>query len=172
MEKSFDYEIYLTSIYTFISRDSKFTKFLKEMVSQNELVADPTTDRLEELAKIIDNALNAIIKLSESVSEQFNKFENRFDIIDKRISQLDPYKKGVSDHVPKIESEKTIDLLQPSKPLASLIPPKLKDLSPPPEPVLSSTTQNTAQLTPGQTLRSSIIDELKDLFSRVKKQDY
>lgn len=189
MNEDFDYEIYLTSIYTFISREPKFTKFLKEMVTQKDLVADPTLDKIEELGKIVNNSLNAIIKLSERVTEQFNAYEARFIFLEKKLMALefkDQVDAGkITDYDSEAAKQQVLKSLSKSQgasastnqislnPADSLNPPPMPKLNPPPTaPVASSSNNHGASNERGPSLRGTIIQELKDLFTKVKEQKY
>lgn len=172
----FDYEVYLTSIYSVISKEPKFSKFIKEMVNERDLVVDPTLAKIEELGRIIENALKAIITLSESVSEQFKEVDARFNRLEDQIrSNLLSAK--ISDQLPRLEGE--IPAKTPSKEAAqsqySSSLPALPSLHPPPSsmippPVESSIAHSTSAFQ--KNVRSAIISELKQLFTQVKKQEY
>ncbi len=150
-EKKFDYEIYLTSIYSVITKEPQFAKFLKEMVNDRDLISDPTKDKIESLGGIIDHALNAIVRLSESVSKQFNDIDTRFRDLETRI-QTSPEKITVA-----------------SSPTSPVKLPPIIVKPPPPPPPTTEPTLGVAKLATGATLRGTIISELKELFSKAKE---
>ncbi len=47
------------------------------MVDEGNFVANPRVDRVEALGEVLNNTLNSFIKLSESVSRQFNEINSR-----------------------------------------------------------------------------------------------
>ena len=174
--KVFDYEVYLTSIYSVISREPKFSKFIKEMVNDRDLVVDPTLAKIEELGKIIENALKAIITLSESVSQQFKEVDVRFSQLENQLKSYTP-SSGNIDNLPNLEVgiQQKVSSVAPKLPQyrTSLPPPPLLRPPPPstiPPPVESSSLHNKADFQ--KNVRSAIISELKQLFTQVKKQDY
>jgi len=82
-----DYEIYLTSIYSLISNEPKFAKYLKN-VMQSSSLTDPTVRKVEGLGKILEETMNAVIRLSESISLQLMDFDNRLKVIESGAFQL------------------------------------------------------------------------------------
>jgi len=69
-------EIYLTSIYSLISNEPKFSKYLKEVMKGHSL-SDPTVKKVDGLGNIIEDTLNVVVKLSESISLQLSAIEHR-----------------------------------------------------------------------------------------------
>ncbi|MHA2183807.1 MAG: ADP-ribosylation factor-like protein, partial [Promethearchaeota archaeon] len=65
---NFDIEIYLTSIYSMISREPQFAKYIKNLMSSHYSLTDPTVRKVEGLGKTLEETLNAVIRLSESIS--------------------------------------------------------------------------------------------------------
>jgi GTPase SAR1 family protein len=174
--KEFDYEVYLTSIYSVISREPKFSKFIKEMVNERDLVVDPTLAKIEELGKIIEHALRAIVTLSESVATQFKEIDARFSRLEQHL-KTHPLSSEISSKLPRLEAG-TQQERPPITPIyyphgASLpTPPSLRPPTPStiPPPVESSTPFDRSAFQ--KNVRSAIISELKQLFTQVKKQDY
>ncbi len=82
----FDYDIYLTSIYSLISNEPKFSKYLKETMKATNSLTDPTANKLEGLGKVLEETMNAVIKLSESITIQINNIDNRLRAIESRAS--------------------------------------------------------------------------------------
>jgi signal recognition particle receptor subunit beta len=174
--KMFDYEVYLTSIYSVISREPKFSKFIKEMVNERDLVVDPTLAKIEELGKIIENALKAIITLSESVSQQFREVDARFNWLEGQLKDYALFSENI-DNISNLEAgtQQNLSPVAPKPPQyrTSLPPPPLLHPPPPttvPPPVESSSLHNKGDFQ--KNVRSAIISELNQLFTQVKKQEY
>jgi small GTP-binding protein len=74
---TFDIEIYLTSIYSMISREPQFAKYIKNLMSSHYSLTDPTVRKVEGLGKTLEETLNAVIRLSESISTQLNDLDSR-----------------------------------------------------------------------------------------------
>jgi len=80
--REFEYDIFITSIYNLVSSEPKFSKYLKDVLREQQSLSDPTLKRVEGIGKILDTTLNAIIRLSESIN-------TRLDEIDLRITNLE-----------------------------------------------------------------------------------
>ncbi|MHA2008220.1 MAG: ADP-ribosylation factor-like protein [Promethearchaeota archaeon] len=81
-EFEFQVEIYLTSIYSLISREPQFAKYIKNMMSTHYSLTDPTVRKVEGLGKTLEETLNAVIRLSESISTQLNDLDSRLRAIE------------------------------------------------------------------------------------------
>ncbi len=84
----FRIDIYLTSIYSLISREPQFAKYIKNLMSANYSLADPTVRKVEGLGKTLEETLNAVIRLSESISTQLNELDNRLRAIESVAFQV------------------------------------------------------------------------------------
>ncbi|MFX1388602.1 MAG: ADP-ribosylation factor-like protein [Promethearchaeota archaeon] len=84
----FDIEIYLTSIYSLISREPQFAKYVKKLMSSSYSLTDPTVRKVEGLGKTLEETLNAVIRLSESLSTQLNDLDNRLRAIESGAFQV------------------------------------------------------------------------------------
>jgi GTPase SAR1 family protein len=84
----FDVEIYLTSIYSLISREPQFAKYVKNLMSTSHSLTDPTVRKVEGLGKTLEETLNAVIRLSESISIQLNDLDNRVRAIESGAFQV------------------------------------------------------------------------------------
>lgn len=84
---NFDYEIYLTSIFNLISNEPKFSKYIKEVMKSHYSITDPTVLKVEGLGKILEETMNAIIRLSESISLSINDIDTRLTAIENSMSQ-------------------------------------------------------------------------------------
>jgi hypothetical protein len=83
----FDFEIYLTSIFSLISNEPRFSKYIKNIMKANA-ITDPTYKKVDGLAKILEETMNAIIKLSESISKQLNDIDSRLSAIESGAFQI------------------------------------------------------------------------------------
>jgi len=87
-KNDFHIEIYLTSIYSLISREPQFAKYIKNLMSASYSLADPTVRKVEGLGKTLEETLNAVIRLSESLSTQLNEIDNRLRAIESGAFQV------------------------------------------------------------------------------------
>ncbi len=85
---NFKLEIYLTSIYSLISREPQFAKYIKNLMNASHSLADPTVRKVEGLGKTLEETLNAVIRLSESLSTQLNEIDNRLRAIESGAFQV------------------------------------------------------------------------------------
>ncbi|MEE9379524.1 MAG: ADP-ribosylation factor-like protein [Candidatus Lokiarchaeia archaeon] len=87
-KNDFHIEIYLTSIYSLISREPQFAKYVKNLMNTTYSLADPTVRKVEGLGKTLEETLNAVIRLSESLSTQLNEIDNRLRAIESGAFQV------------------------------------------------------------------------------------
>ncbi len=83
-----DLEIYLTSIYSLITREPQFAKYIKNLMSSTHSLTDPTVRKVEGLGKTLEETLNAVIRLSESISTQLNDIDRRLRAIESGAFQV------------------------------------------------------------------------------------
>ncbi len=81
-------EIYLTSIYSLISREPQFAKYIKKLMNSNYSLTDPTVRKVDGLGKTLEETLNAVIRLSESISIQLNDIDRRLGAIESGAFQV------------------------------------------------------------------------------------
>jgi small GTP-binding protein len=81
-------EIYLTSIYTLISREPQFAKYIKNLMTSSHSLMDPTVRKVDGLGKTLEETLNAVIRLSESISTQLNDIDRRLRAIESGAFQV------------------------------------------------------------------------------------
>ncbi|MFW9988479.1 MAG: hypothetical protein ACFFC3_07475, partial [Candidatus Odinarchaeota archaeon] len=79
--RKFDYEIYLSSIYSILAKEPKFSRYLKETM---EKTATLTDYKLEGMSSVLESTLNGIIRLSEVVMGQFNELDRRLKNLEDR----------------------------------------------------------------------------------------
>jgi len=78
----FVYETYLSSIYSVVSHEPQFSKLLKEATKANYSLTDPTMRKIEGMAKTLEETMNAVIRLSESISTQLDTMDSRLRAIE------------------------------------------------------------------------------------------
>jgi small GTP-binding protein len=84
----FDYEAYLTSIFSLISNEPQFSKYLKEVMASTDSLTNPTLKKVEGLGKTLEETMNAVIRLSESISRQLSDLESRIRAIEVGAFQM------------------------------------------------------------------------------------
>ncbi len=84
----FDYEAYLTSIFSLISNEPQFSKYLKEVMTTSDSLTNPTLRKVEGLGKTLEETMNAVIRLSESISRQLSDLESRIRAIEVGAFQM------------------------------------------------------------------------------------
>jgi small GTP-binding protein len=84
----FDYEAYLTSIYSLISNEPQFSKFIKDAMKSVDSLTNPTLRKVEGLGKTLEETMNAVIRLSESISKQLNDLDTRLRAIESGAFQV------------------------------------------------------------------------------------
>jgi len=89
-EYEFDYEIHLTSIFSLISTEPKFSKYIKDIMKSSTSLTDPTIRKVEGLGDILSETMNAVIRLSESISMQINDIDTRLRAIESGAVQISP----------------------------------------------------------------------------------
>ncbi|MGV9203795.1 MAG: ADP-ribosylation factor-like protein [Promethearchaeia archaeon] len=87
-EHEFEYEVYTTSIYSLITNEPKFSRYIKDVMKLDYSLTDPTVKKIEGLAEVIQQTINAVIKLSESLSVQLNNIDNRLGVLENRVYQI------------------------------------------------------------------------------------
>ena len=136
-KKKYDYDIYLSSIYSVLAKEPKFSRYLKDTM---EKTATLTDHKVEGMASILESTLNGIIRLSETVMNQFNDMDNR---------------------IRKLEGEEPI--INQEK---SLIPPP-EYSSIPPFVTQSNNIDSNKALPPRiKDVRVAVLDELKELLQK------
>jgi len=83
-----DYEIYLTSIFSLISNEPKFSKYIKDVMKSAQSLTDPTLKKVEGLSKVLEDTMNAVIRLSESISLQISEIDHRLRAIESGAFQI------------------------------------------------------------------------------------
>ncbi|TET05781.1 MAG: hypothetical protein E3J90_00040 [Promethearchaeota archaeon] len=84
----YDYEAYLTSIYSLITNEPEFSKYLKEVMKSTDSLTNPTLRKVEGLGKTLEETMNAVIRLSESLSRQLSDLDSRLRAIESGAFQL------------------------------------------------------------------------------------
>ena len=84
----YDYEAYLTSIYSLITNEPEFSKYIKEVMKTTDSLTNPTLRKVEGLGKTLEETMNAVIRLSESLSRQLSDLDNRLRVIESGAFQM------------------------------------------------------------------------------------
>lgn len=105
MNYDFEYEIYLTSIYSLISNEPRFSKYIKNVMKAYS-VTDPTYKKVEGLGRILEETMNAVIRLSESLSSQLNDLDSRLRAIESGAFQIAQGGVPIEIHTPSEEHVK------------------------------------------------------------------
>ena len=84
----FDYEAYLTSIFSLITNEPEFSKFIKEVMKSTDSLTNPTLRKVEGLGKTLEETMNAVIRLSESLSKQLSELDHRLRAIESGAFQI------------------------------------------------------------------------------------
>ncbi|MCJ7649201.1 MAG: hypothetical protein MUP85_11355, partial [Candidatus Lokiarchaeota archaeon] len=84
----FDYEAYLTSIFSLITNEPQFSRYLKDVMRSTESLTNPTLKKVEGLGKTLEETMNAVIRLSESISTQLNNLDSRLRAIESGAFQI------------------------------------------------------------------------------------
>jgi len=84
----FDFEAYLTSIYSLISNEPEFSKYIKDVMKSAHSLTNPTLKKVEGLGKTLEETMNAVIRLSESISKQLNDLDSRLRAIESGAFQI------------------------------------------------------------------------------------
>jgi small GTP-binding protein len=141
-DKDLNYDIYVSSIYSMISNEPQFSKFIKDVMSDSSTLEDPTKVKIEQIGGMIEKALNAIIQISSTMIA-----------LEKRIDSLEQPRKG---RTTKKDAQEDLPTPEYSKVVA-----------PPPPPPSKLKKPKVPSIERGQGLRTTIMSELKDMF--VKK---
>jgi GTPase SAR1 family protein len=100
----FEQDIYTTSIYSLVSNEPEFSKFIKDTMRKNLSLTDPTLRKVDGLGRTLEEVMNAVIRLSESLSKQLNDIDSRLRAIESgafHIAQsgvpieIEPEEKGI-----------------------------------------------------------------------------
>ncbi|MHA1340058.1 MAG: ADP-ribosylation factor-like protein [Promethearchaeota archaeon] len=84
----FEFDIYTTSIFNFFTSEPKFSKFIKETLSDKESLNNPVIRKIEGLGEILDNTLNAIVTLANSLGEQIYNLNLRMDTLEQKMNEF------------------------------------------------------------------------------------
>jgi len=141
-KKKIDYDIYLSSIYSMIAREPKFAQYLKNTMEKTATLEDPSISKIEGIASILETTLNGVIRLSESVMDQFTE-------VNKRLAAL--------------EAGKTIS----SSPTSS-VPLPIYSTSPPLQ-FLNAQNPQKKKAPQSPNARATVLKELQSLFDKRNK---
>lgn len=155
-EYSLDYDVYLTSIFNFFTSEPKFSRYIKDVLSDQTSLVDPTKARIEGLGDVLDSTLNLVIQLANSVNEQIGKMGETVKQVETRLARLEAQ---AAQPKPAAEAGGPATLQKPA------VPPAARPGSPPP-----TTTAQTGTRAPPQERRQSVrftvLSELKALLRK------
>ena len=135
--KKFEYEIYLSSIYSILAKEPKFSRYLKETMEKTATLSD---HKLEGMSSVLESTLNGIIRLSETVMHQFSEIERR--LINMENTKLNS------------------NIIQSQMPLPEYSSPS--NLTPPSR----SKTSRSASRRGSEKARGAVLKELKELIEK------
>ncbi|MFX1586806.1 MAG: ADP-ribosylation factor-like protein [Promethearchaeota archaeon] len=139
--KKFDFEIYLSSIYSLLAKEPKFSRYLKETMEKTATLSDY---KLEGMASILESTLNGIIRLSEVVMDQYNELNIRI----RQLEGEDLITNGLTSSIPSPEYSSP-------NPLASK---------------KTSSTSKIISRKEARKARTAVLDELKELIEKKNKK--
>ena len=84
----YDYEAYATSIFSLITNEPEFSKYIKDVMKSTDSLTSPTLKKVEGLGKTLEETMNAVIRLSESLSKQLSELDNRLRAIESGAFQM------------------------------------------------------------------------------------
>ncbi|MHA1293466.1 MAG: ADP-ribosylation factor-like protein [Promethearchaeota archaeon] len=151
--KNLDYDIFLSSIYSMLSNEPQFARFLKDMLAEDAAFTEIDTStssiiesKLKSLELVLERTLNAVIQLSETMMNQYNELSARINALEQKKEKALPL--HVPPHAPK--------------PIYSSAP------LPPPPPPSQKTIKKPLPPRGGMSVRAAIVSELKALFAKRK----
>ena len=139
--KKFDYEIYLSSIYSLLAKEPKFSRYLEETMEKTATLSDY---KLEGMASILESTLNGIIRLSEVVMDQYNELTIRI----RQLEGEDLITNGLISSIPSPEYSSP-------NPLASK---------------KTTSSSKIASRKEARKARTAVLDELKELIEKKNKK--
>ncbi|MCP4761871.1 MAG: hypothetical protein GY870_08815, partial [archaeon] len=151
----YEYDIYTTSIYNFFTSEPKFSRFIKETLSDKESLNNPVVRKIEGMGDILDSTLNAVVTLASSMGEQIAQLGRRIDELEVKIERT-------FMPLPKTTAEKRAQKLMPSHS---------------PQVIYTKKTPSGQNITPnGKNAapidsRLTIMNELQSLFQAKKNLD-
>ncbi|MFX1356074.1 MAG: ADP-ribosylation factor-like protein [Promethearchaeota archaeon] len=143
--EEFEYDIFLSSIYSVIANEPKFSKYLKTTMQKTATLTD---HKLEGMASILESTLNGIIRLSESVMAQYNN-------LDHRIRALEMGGNLAEDHIKQLPAPEYSTQFK----LTTDVP-------------VTQSQKFEQRIFQRQNVKSAILEELKDLFDKSKRRQY
>lgn len=180
----FEFDIYTTSIFNFFTSEPRFSKFIKDTLSDKESLNNPVIRKIEGIGEILDSTMNAIVTLANSLGEQIQQLSTRIDQIEKRIdNNYMPLPQTTGEKIgglslnppPKIQIPQTPSGTENSTQSNVIFTRKSLGLNPPPQLASnsmgsSSMSSSTSNLAPGDT-RLEILKDLQGLFQAKRNLD-
>ena len=148
----FEYDIYTTSIYNFFTSEPRFSRFIKETLSDKESLNNPLIRKVEGMGDILDSTLNAVVTLANSLGEQIASLNQRINDLE---TKLELGALPVQENSKKFGHKETSELKIPS---VIYTKPKSEELE-------SENIINSSDI------RLTILNELSSLFQAKKNLD-
>ena len=86
--RPFEFDMYVTSIYAFFSNEPKFSKYIKDVLKDQQSLTDPMLRKVEGLSDVLSTTLNAVMNLANSVGEQLSKMEYRLEQMEQTVGKI------------------------------------------------------------------------------------
>jgi small GTP-binding protein len=125
-EFAFEFDMYITSIYNFFTSEPRFSKYIKDVLKDQQSLTDPMLQKVQGLGEIINTTLNAIMTLASSLGEQLARLEYRMDAIEQEFNAAKA--EGAILSIPKSPKEKTTQETVPRMIPTSPINPTLQQI--------------------------------------------
>jgi len=159
-----EYEVYMSSIYSMISTEPKFSKAIKDIMTSHSAIAmDPTVNKVKVLEKTAENALNGLVQLSTSVNRVNTTMTDLSEImngIDERLKKVEE----VIERIVAVAFSEEVEKPQYQPPETHPLP----TLNAPPTPVIESGPLESRGTMFTPEAKETMISELSELLAELK----
>jgi GTPase SAR1 family protein len=107
-DSNFNYESFLTSIYSGFPQQPKFTNFVKEMVEGKPLEQGTLEVKVERIGKTLESTLNAIVEISSNIMA----LDQKFSSLEQKLINKNIISKAILEHKEKAEKIQKEELKQ------------------------------------------------------------
>ncbi|TXT60085.1 MAG: Small GTP-binding domain protein [Promethearchaeota archaeon] len=104
-ERKYNYEIYLTSIYSSFPNQPKFVNLVREIINGKTFKKGPIEIKIERMAQILESTINAVIQLSSRIINLEKKIKEKTS--KPSVKKLEKIPTGTPGNLEKLK-EKTI----------------------------------------------------------------
>ncbi|MHA1727776.1 MAG: ADP-ribosylation factor-like protein [Promethearchaeota archaeon] len=157
-ELPYEYDIYTTSIYNFFTSEPRFSRVIKETLSDKESLNNPTIRKIEGLSEIIESTLNTVVSLANSLGEQIAKISQRMDDLELKVERT------------LLPLPETTTQRRAAKRIRTLVKKPQQVIYTQESPVQIDKSQNIKSTSAGDS-RLTILNELSSLFQAKKNLD-